>query len=49
MTDIEHGPPVNGLSAAQLRLLARIRGLRPDAVPCATRCRALAATLMERR
>ena len=33
MRDIEHGPPVNALPAAQLRLLARIRALRPDALP----------------
>jgi len=25
MTDIEHGPPANALSAAQLRFLARTR------------------------
>jgi len=33
MTDIEDGPPVNALSAAQLPFLARIRGVRPGAVP----------------
>ena len=32
MTDIEDGPPVNALSAAQLPFLARIRGVRPGAV-----------------
>lgn len=31
MASMDQGPPVNLLSAAQLRLLARIRGLRPDA------------------
>jgi hypothetical protein len=29
---MQQGPPVNLLSAAQLRFLARVRGLRPNAV-----------------
>src|SRR5689334_7822369 len=33
MTDIEHGPPVNALSAAPPRFLARIGALRPEALP----------------